>query len=77
MKINKIITTEKQEIDVDEYTNWYIEICSLFDSLFFMPTWLCGKMTIEIIDKLEIVIKLHYHFWRILRLSTKVVKYMI
>ena len=39
-----------------EYTNHYIEICTLFDSLFSMSKTVCGKMTKEIIDRLKIVI---------------------
>ena len=35
----------------------FIEICTLFDSLFSLIRTLTGKMTSELIDKLEIVIE--------------------
>ena len=52
----------------------YIEICTLFDSLFSLLRTLAGKITTEIIDKLEIVIDKTMICWRNLRLSTKMVK---
>ena len=46
----------------------------MFDSLFSLSRTVCGKMSNEIIDKLEIVIKNTLSCWRHLRLSTKMVK---
>ena len=59
--INKSITSEKQKKEVNEYTNRYVEICTPFDSLFFISRTLCGKIIKEIIHKLKIVIKVHFH----------------
>ena len=42
--------------EVEDYTMRYIEIYTLFDSLFTLLRTLTGKITTEIIDKLEIVI---------------------
>ena len=72
--INKIITTEKQKIEVNEYTNWYFEICTLFDSLSSISRKLCSKMTKEIINKLKIFIKRTLSCWINLRLSMKTIK---
>ena len=54
--INKIITNDDQIKEVEDYTMKYIEIYTLFDSLFSLSRILTGKLTTEIIDKLEIVI---------------------
>ena len=72
--INKIITNDEQKREVEEYTMRYIEICTLFDSLFSLSRTLTGKITSEIIDILEIVIDKIMLCWRNLRLSTKMVK---
>ena len=53
---------------------WDIKICTLFDSLFSLSRTLTGKITTEIIDKVEIVIDKTMIYWRNLRLSTKMVK---
>ena len=39
----------------EDYTMRYIEICTLFDSLFSLSKTLTGNITTEIIDKLEIL----------------------
>ena len=52
----------------------YIEIYTLFDSLFLLSRTLIGNITSDIIDKLEIVIDKIMLCWRNLRLSTKIVK---
>ena len=49
----------------------YIEIYTLFDSLFSLSRNLTGKITSEIIDKLEIVIDNTMLSWINLRLPTK------
>ena len=46
----------------------------MFDSLFSLSRTLTGKITSEIIDKLEIVIDKTMTCWPNLRLSTKMVK---
>ena len=74
MAIKNIITNEEQKKEVEEYTMRFIEIFTLFDSLFSLSRTLTGKMTSEIIDKLEIVLEKPMLCWRNLRLSTKMVK---
>ena len=70
MKIKSIITNEEQKKEVEDYTMRFIEICTLFDSLFSLSRTLTGKMTSEMIDKLEIVIEKTMLCWRNLRLLT-------
>ena len=72
--INNIITNDEQQNEVEVYTMIYIEICTLFDSLFSLSRTLTGKITSEIIDKLEIIIDKTMLCWRNLRVSTKMVK---
>ena len=62
-----------QKKEVKDYTMRYIEICTLFDSLFSLSRTLTGNITTEIIDKLEIVIDKIMLCWKNLRLSTKMV----
>ena len=52
----------------------YIEIWTLFDSLFSLSRILTGNITSEIIDKLEIVINKTMLCWINLKLSIKMVK---
>ena len=70
MKIKNIITNEEQKKEVEDYTMRFIEICTLFDSLFSLSRTSTGKMTSKMIDKLEIVIEKTMLCWRNLRLST-------
>ena len=74
IEINKIITNDDQKKEVEDYTMRYIDICTLFDSLFSLSRTLTGNITSEIINELEIVIDKKMIFWRNLRLSTKTVK---
>ena len=60
--INKIITNYKHKKEVEDHIMRYIEIYTLFHSLFAFSRTLTEIITSEIIDKLEIV------------LSTKMVK---
>ena len=60
--------------EVNDHTMRYIEICTLFDSLFLLSRTLTGKNTTEIINKLEIVIDKTILCGRNLRLSTNMVK---
>ena len=46
----------------------------MFDSLFSLSRTLYGKISLKLIDKLEIGIKKIQSCWRNLRLSTKIVK---
>ena len=57
MAIKNIITNEEQKKEVEEYAMRFIEICTLFDSLFSLSRTLTGKITLDITDKLEIVIE--------------------
>ena len=57
MKIKNIITNEEQKKEVEDYTMRFIEICTLFDSLFSLSRTLTGNTTSEMINKLEIVIE--------------------
>ena len=52
----------------------YIEICTLFESLFSLSRNLTGKITSDIIDKLEIVLDKTMLCWRNFRLLSKMVK---
>ena len=45
------------KIEIKEYTERYIKICTLFDSILSLSRTLSDKMSMEIIDKLEIIIK--------------------
>ena len=65
------------KIEIKEYTERYIEICTLFGSLLSLSKTLSDKMSMERIDKLEIIIKNTVSCWSNLRLSTKMSKYMI
>ena len=49
----------------------YIEIFTMFDSLFSLSRTLIGKITPKIIEQLEIVIDKTMSCWRNLRFSTK------
>ena len=42
-EINKIIKNKEQKKEVNDYTSRYIEICTLFDSLFSLTRTLIGK----------------------------------
>ena len=43
--MNKIIINDKHKVKINEYTNRYIEVCTLFDSLFSISRVICVKMT--------------------------------
>ena len=60
--------------EVIDVTERYIEICTLFDTLFSLSRTTCGSLTNEIIDKLQIVIKKVKLCWRKLRFSSKMPK---
>ena len=72
--IKNIITNDEQKKEVEDYTMRYIKICTLLDWLFSLSRTLTGKITSDIIDKLEIVIEKKMLCWNNLRLSTKMVK---
>ena len=74
IEINKIIAYETQKNEVNDYTERYIEIYRLFYSLFSVSWNLCGKISQQIIQKLEIVIEKTLSCWISLRSSTKMVK---
>ena len=48
--INNIITNDEQKKEFEDYTMRYIEICTLFDSLFALSRTLTGKITTKIIE---------------------------
>ena len=74
IEINKIITNEKEKNEVNEYTERYIEIYTLFYSLFSLSRILCGYVSKKLINKLEVVIKSTLSCLKKLRLSTKMIK---
>ena len=61
IEINNIFTNETPKKEVNDYTERYKEICMLFVSLL---STLCGKMSQEIIEKLETVIEKTLSCWR-------------
>jgi len=60
--------------EVVDVTERYIEICTLFDTLFSLSRTTCGSLTNDIIDKLKIIIKKVMICWRNLRFSSKMPK---
>ena len=64
LKLIKLLLMEYKKIEIEECTEKYIEVCTLFDSLFSSSRTLCGQMTKEMIDKLEIVMKITLLCWR-------------
>ena len=72
--ISKMVNEEDQFNEVNDVTERYIEIYTLFDTLFSLSRTVCGKITSEIIDKLRIVIQKVMLCWRNLRFSSKMSK---
>ena len=56
ISITKLISEEDQINEVNDVTERYIEICTLFDTLFSLSRTVCGKLTGEIKEKLRIII---------------------
>ena len=73
-QLTKSLQMMNKKKEVEDYIMRYIKLCTLFYSLFSLSRTLTGKITSEIIDKLEIVINKTMICWRNLRLSTKIVK---
>ena len=76
ISITKFISEEIQKNEVNDVTERYIEICTLFDTLFSLSRTICGEITCEIIEKLRIIIQKVMLCWRNLRFSSKCQKYM-
>ena len=72
--ISKSIKEEDKLNEVIDVTERYIEICTLFDTLFSLSRTTCGSLTNDIIDKLKIIIKKVMICWRNLRFSSKMPK---
>ena len=72
--ITKFISEEDQINEINDVTERYIEICTLFDTLFSLSRIVCGKLLGEIIEKLRIIIKKIMLCWRNLRFSSKMPK---
>ena len=70
--LKKIITEEDQINEVNDATKGYIEICTLFYTLFSSSRTACGNMTREIIEKLRVMIHKLILCWRNLRFSSKI-----
>ena len=49
IEINKIIINETPKKEVNDYTEMYIEIYTMFDSLFSLSRTLCDKISQEIV----------------------------
>ena len=64
IEISKIITEEDQINEVNDVTERYIEICTLFDTLFSLSKIVCGNMTREIIEKLRVIIQKVMSYWK-------------
>ena len=55
--ISKSIKEKDKLNEVIDVTERYIEICTLFDTLFSLSRTTCGSLTNDIIDKLKLIIK--------------------
>ena len=67
INITTLISEENQINEVNVVTERYIEICTLFDTLFSLSRIVCGKITGEIIEKLRISIQKVMLCWKKLR----------
>ena len=56
ISISKSIIEDAQIKEVNDVTERYIEICTLFDTLFSLSRTIYGEITCEIIEKLMIII---------------------
>ena len=57
INITKFISEEDQINEVNDVTERYTEICTLFDTLFSLSRTVCGKIVGEIKEKLRTTIK--------------------
>ena len=73
-EIMKIITEKSTLKIVDKEVSRYIEICTLFDSLFSLSRTPCGEMNDETLKELKEIIKLSMMKWRNLRMSMQMIK---
>ena len=69
-----IIIDYKTLRNLDEQVNRYIEICTLFDSLFFISRTPCGEIDHKRLNDLKEVISFCLRKWRNLQLSMKMIK---
>ena len=73
-EITKIITEESTLIILDKEVSRYIEMCTLFDSLFSLSRTPCGEMNDEKLNQLREIIKLCLEKWRNLNMSMQMIK---
>ena len=73
-EITKIITENSILKIVDKEVSCYIEICTLFDSLFFLSRIPRGEMNHEKSKRLKDMITLSMMKWRNLRMSMQMIK---
>ena len=73
-EITKIITDKRIFKIIDEEVSCYIEICTLFDSLFSLSRTPCGEMNDEKLKQLKEIITLSMMKWRNLRMSMQMIK---
>ena len=73
-KIMSIITDDSILLYLDDQVNRYIEICTLFDSLFSISRTPCGEIDHKKLNDLKEVISFCLRKWRNLRLSMKMIK---
>ena len=74
ISISKSIIEDTQIKEVNDVTERYIEICTLFDTLFALSRTICGEITCEIIEKLRNIIQKVMLYLRNLRFSSKIPK---
>ena len=75
IEIMTIISEKNVELILDDQVNRYIEICILFDTLFFIARTPCGEMNdAKLKKKLQEIITLCMLKWRNIRLSMKMIK---
>ena len=70
----KIVTEKNTLTIVDKEISRYIEICTLFDSLFSLSRTPCGEMNDDKLNQLNEIIKLNMMKWRNLRMSMQMIK---
>ena len=70
----KIITEKNTLTIVDKEVSRYIEICTLFDSLFSLSRTPYGEMNDDKLNQLNEIIKLRMINWRNLRMSMQMIK---
>ena len=74
ISISKFISEEIQINELNDVTERYIELCSLFNTLFSLSRTICGEIIGETVEKMRIIIQKVMLCWRNLRFSSKIPK---